>query len=294
MTKLKSRGFVLTDWNCNTADAYLHIMKAHDIRFLAFGKEICPKTKKEHHQCFLYFHNERSYSKKNLGKMGSWWGESHCFITNMEGNFENNQDYCSKDGIYTKLGDEPAQGFRGDLKETVRLITKGEILPYDIMLENPQSFNLYKNMFSIARNSFLKSQFRTTQTKGFWFWGGTGVGKSHAAFRDYSPKTHFRKDLNVNWWDNYEQQRIVIFNEFRGQVKYSELLDLVDKYPKDVPIRNNPSIPFMSEILVVTSCSPPEEVYMNKLSSTDSIAQFNRRFKVVEFKTQNDAEVVYW
>lgn len=291
---MKKYNFVLTDWNLNDEEAYKIIMKKHNIRFIAYGKEVCPTTKKEHHQAFLYFNNERACSKKNLNSIGNWWGEKHCFIAPMEGTFYDNVDYCSKDGKLTKIGDEPKQGFRGDLKETIRCLTKGEITPYDILVENPQTFNLYKNSFTIAHNSFLKSKFRTEMTQGFWIWGGTGLGKSHMAFRNYHPTTHYRKDLNVIWWDNYEQQDIVIFNEFRGQIKYSELLDIVDKWPKEVPIRNKPSIPFTSKVVVITSCSPPEDVYRNKLTDTDNIEQFNRRFKVINLKEKNDAEVVYW
>lgn len=294
MKKQKSYGFVLTDWNLNNEEKYLAIMKKYNIRYIAYGEEICPTNGKKHNQAFLYFHNERSYTKKNLGQMGKWWGEIHCNIEPMYGNFQQNEVYCSKEGIYKKIGDEPKQGFRGDLKETMRLITIGEIKPYDILVENPETFNLYKNSFSIARNLFLKNNFRTKMTKGFWIWGGTGVGKSHMAYKNFHPTTHFKKDLNIIWWDNYEQQKFVIFNEFRGQVKYSELLDLCDKYPKDVPIRNNPSVPFTSEVIIITSCSPPEKIYFNKLDDEDNIKQFERRFEVIHLKEQSDAEVVYW
>ena len=287
-----SNGFVLTDWNLNSNENYLKIMKENNIRFLAYGLEHTEKGI-PHHQAFLYFENTRATSTRNLGKMGNLWGEKHCYMYCMIGAFQSNKDYCDKESELTKLGDEPAQGYRGDLKETIRLITNGEIKPYDILLESPQTFNLYKNSFTIAHNLFLKKNFRTEMTKGFWIWGSTGTGKSEMAFKNFNYATHFKKDLNVIWWDNYEQQKIVIFDEFRGQIKYSELLSLCDKYPKDVPIRNHPSIPFTSKIIVITSCSPPEKIYYNALDDEDSIEQFNRRFVVVE-RRKNDGEVVLW
>lgn len=293
---MKKYNFVLTDWNVNDEEKYKKIMEKHNIRFIAYGKEICPTTKREHNQAFLYFYNERACSKKNLGSMGKWWGDKHCFIEPMEGTFYENEKYCSKEGNLIKIGDEPKQGFRGDLKETVRCLTTGEITPTDILLENPQTFNLYKKTFTIARNLFMMSQFRTKMTQGFWFYGGTDVGKSHALYKNYNPRDYYKKDLNVKWWDNYQQNRIVCINEFRGQIKYSEILDLVDKWPKDVPIRNYPSIPFTSEIVAISSPYHPAEIpkWQSVLSDTESINQLMRRFKVIHLKEKNDADVVYW
>ena len=51
---MKNRGFVVTDWNCNDENSYKDIMDKNSIQFLAFGKEICPKSGKKHHQCFLF------------------------------------------------------------------------------------------------------------------------------------------------------------------------------------------------------------------------------------------------
>lgn len=292
---MKSYGFVLTDWNLNTAENYLKIMKEKNIRYIAYGLEYTQKGI-AHHQAFLYFHNERSYSQKNLGQMGKWWGKKHCFIENMKGNFGENETYCSKEEIYTKLGDEPKQGFRGDLKETIRCLTKGEITPMDILMENPQTFNLYKKSFSIARNLFMMSQFRTKMTQGYWFYGGTDVGKSHSIFKNYNPVDYYLKDIRVKWWDNYQQNKIVCLNEFRGEIKYGEILDLVDKWPKNVPIRNEPSIPFTSEIVCITSPYHPEEVpkWKHQLDDTESIKQLLRRFKVIHLQEKSDADVVYW
>ncbi len=294
--KQKSYGFVLTDWNLNSAEDYLKIMKQHNIRYIAYGAEVCPDTQRHHNQAFLYFHNERAYSKKNLGVIGGWWGKKHCFIKAMEGNFQQNEVYCSKEGIYTKLGDEPKQGFRGDLKETIRLITKGEIIPTDVMVENPETFNLYKKTFSIARNLFMMSQFRTKMTQGFWFYGASDVGKSHSIFKNYNPTDYYLKDIRVKWWDNYQQNKIVCLNEFRGEIKYGEILDLVDKWPKNVPIRNEPSIPFTSEIVCITSPYHPEKVpkWEHILDDTENIKQLLRRFKVIHLQKKSDADVVYW
>jgi hypothetical protein len=67
-------------------------------------------------------------------------------------------------------------------------------------------------------------------------------------------------------------------NEFRGQLKFSTLLELVDKWPLNVPCRNKESVPFVSKKLIVTSSMVPEDVYRNVLN--DNMNQLRRRFKV--------------
>lgn len=295
MNNKKTRGFVLTDWNLNDKDSYLEIMEKNGIQFLAFGEEVCPKSKRRHNQAFLYFFNPKSSSKTNLGKMGKFWGDTHCFVEPIYGNFVQNDAYCKKEGLYCKLGDEPQQGSRGDIRENINMINSGKIKPIELALIDPVSYNLYKNTYKDVHNRFMAKQFRTEMTRGFWYWGETGVGKSHKAFENFSPETHYIKDLNVHWWDNYEQQPIVVLNEFRGQVRFGELLDLCDKWPKTVPVRNNPSIPFISSKIIITSALPPEDVYHNTCDK-DSLDQLLRRFKVVKLekkKTKKKTEQKY-
>lgn len=285
---MKNRGFVVTDWNCNDENSYKDIMDKNSIQFLAFGKEICPKSGKKHHQCFLYFINPKSCSNKNLNNIGNYFGEIHCYVQVMRGSFTQNEAYCKKEGSYEKLGDEPKQGARSDIKENVELIMKGDLKPINIALMDPGNYNLYKNTYNVIFNKYMLTQYRTEMTKGVWYWGETGVGKSHKAFRNFTPETHYIKDLNVQWWDNYEQQPIVVLNEFRGQIKFGELLDLVDKWPKTVPVRNNPSIPFTSKKLIITSSKPPNEIYSN---CGESLTQLLRRFTVRHLKMEKKYSV---
>lgn len=290
---LKVRSFVLTDWNMNTSEQYEKIMESNSIQFLAYGKEICPKTKKAHNQAFFYTWNPISRLLKNLNKIGKWWGDTHCNIAPMYGNFEQNDAYCKKENIYTKLGKEPKQGERGDIRENVEMLTKGEITVDELALKDPINFSMYQRLYEKINNIKLQKNWRTTMTKGYWFWGGTQCGKSHNAFTKFGiakDETHYVKNLNVMWWDGYSQQDIVIMNEFRGEIKYNELLDLVDKWPKTVPIRNQRDVPFNSKKLVITSSKPPEEIYMKIMDHQEKLEQLERRFEIIELSEKKEED----
>lgn len=197
----------------------------------------------------------------------------------MRGSLQQNDAYCSKDGQLVELGQRPAQGDRHDLKDVVNDIRTGKRKADDIAVEDPVFYHMYGRTLAKAEDILSRKRFRTDMTKGIWYWGPTGVGKSHRAFDGFDPDTHYVKPLDDQWWDGYTGQKVVILNDFRGQITYSELLTLVDKWPHSVKRRNREPIPFVAETVIITSALPPEDVYHN-ISARDSLDQLRRRFTI--------------
>ena len=141
--------------------------------------------------------------------------------------------------------------------------------------------------YSRAMKEYLdvkrRSMFRKEMAIGTWIWGPTGVGKSHMAFKDFDSKTTYVHDVSTDWWDAYEGQETVIINEFRGEIKFSQLLDLTDKWPKKVKRRGREDTPFMAKKVIITSSMPPDECYQ-KSQGLDNIDQLMRRFEVLHVK----------
>lgn len=272
---MKVRSFVVTNWNMNTREWFEK--NKSQVRFVAFGSEVCPSSGRQHEQAFVYFHNPRSTSNKNLGVIGAEFGAIHCYVKAMGGSFQQNESYCCKEGKYTELGDKPKQGFRGDLQETVDAIINGDIDADQVALEDPNMYHQYGRTLRDVEAIALRRKFRTEMTEGVWIYGPTGVGKSHACFEGFDPKTHYLKNLNEDWWDGYKGQEVVIMNEFRGQVRFGELLDLMDKWPKSVRWRGREPVPFLAKKIIITSSKHPAELYFN---SDDSLAQLYRRCKI--------------
>lgn len=284
----KTRSFVVTNWNVDPPTDYEALVAEGQLRFIAYGEEVCPTTGRLHHQAFCYFHNQRGTTRRVLNNIGSMFGPVHCYVAPMRGSFSENEAYCSKESTLTKVGDEPSQGERGDIKEIAQAILSGEKTSDDICVSNPELHRQYGRTLDRLEIISLRKQFRTEMTKGIWYTGPTGSGKSHKAFTEthgeygpYNPDTHYVKNLHEEWWDGYRGQPVVILNEFRGQVRFSELLDLVDKWPKMVKWRGRESVPFLAKYVIVTSSVCPRDVYYN-LSSDESWAQFERRFDVIE------------
>lgn len=277
----KTRKFVVTQWNLDCD--YLKLFNTNQFKYIAYGEETCPDTGKPHHQLFLYFLNPKSDSISNCNKIGNMFGEIHCHVNPMRGSFCENRAYCSKEGKLKEWGMAPKQGCRGDLEETKDEILKGDMTPEDICLENPEFYHKYGRTMEKIHSIALRKKYRTWMTKGEWITGPSGSGKSHYAFKRYNPNTHYIKNINEEWWDGYVGQETIIINEFRGQITFSELLDLVDKWPKTVKWRNRESVPFLGKKVIITSIMDPRDVYHN-LCGSEKWTQFERRFSITKLE----------
>jgi len=197
------------------------------------------------------------------------------------GSLKQNHTYCSKEDKLIEFGDKPKQGSRGDLKEVVDRVMAGEQSVDDICMEDPAFYHEFGRTLSKAEDIALRKRFRTEMTEGIWYWGPTGVGKSHRSFEGFKPETHYVKPLEDEWWDGYTGQETVILNDFRAQLKFGEMLNIVDKWPHSVRRRNREPAPFMAKRVIVTSSMPPWEVYATVCTVHESIEQLKRRFTIV-------------
>uniref|UniRef100_UPI004048D7F7 hypothetical protein n=1 Tax=Polynucleobacter sp. TaxID=2029855 RepID=UPI004048D7F7 len=250
--------------------------KLKKVKYMIIGFEIGEQGT-EHIQGYLDFENPRALSGlTRLFKFIHWEPR--------RGTWDEAVNYCKKDNTYFEYGEPNKQGDRSDLVKIKDEIMKGAKVD-DIAVENPNLYHQYGRTLNKIEDLAMRKKFRTEMTRGTWYWGPTGVGKSHVAFDGYTPETHYVYPNDGGWWDGYCQQETVIFNDFRGEIPYNELLNILDKWPYNVRRRCREPMPFISKRVIITSSLPPEEVYC-KRNERDSIAQLLRRIDVVEMNSQ--------
>lgn len=269
----RARTWCITAWKEPVYDS-------KQMKYLIYGKEFCPKTQKLHYQTFVYYHNAKTFSA-----MAKKWPGDHFVV--MDGDIDENIAYCSKDEDYKEFGKPPEQGKRVDLLELAEEVRNGRSVD-DICMENPNAYHVYGRTLNKIEDICLRNKYRTTMTKGTWYWGETNVGKSHEAFKDFTPNSHYVLPKDKGWWDGYKGQETVIINDFRGHIPYDEMLQLIDKWPHWVSRRGREPIPFTSKHVIITSPLTPEEVYHNR-EEHDNIKQLLRRLNVIELKKRVEA-----
>lgn len=176
----------------------------------------------------------------------------------------------------TGQGKDP--GF-ADLCESIR---NGKITTSEIMRRDPVCFHKYGRTLQACEEDYLQSQFRTWMTKGIWLTGRGGCGKSHAAFLNFNPEDSYVWKDDNGWQDGYKGQSTIILNDFRGStMKFSQLMELVDKYPHEIRRRGKCPMPNLARTVIITSVTKPKEAYKNCLAELNNWEQFERRFEVM-------------
>lgn len=268
MSSYRNCVFTLNNYTDDDVDRILK----WDCKYVIVGKETAPTTGTKHLQGYVEWgRSVRLSTLKNLCKRTHWEAR--------KGTASQAIDYCKKDNDFVENGSPSEQGSRNDLKKLKESIMNGESVD-NILLDNPSIYHQYGRTLTKIEDLRLRKQYRTEMTKGIWYWGPTGVGKSHKAYENFHPDTHYVYPNDNGWWDGYTQQHTVIINEFRGQITYSELLDLVDKWPKTVKRRNREPMPFTSKVCIITSSLHPKDVYHN-LAQNDKLDQLLRRFDII-------------
>lgn len=258
--------------NNYSEEEYNKLFNMNGVKYIVIGKEV-GEEKTPHLQGYVEFTNSKKGSTlKKFNARIHWEGR--------KGTAKQAADYCKKEGDWREEGEISAQGC-GDLKGMVAAVASGERSVNEILMEDPNAFHTYGRTLQKADDVRLTSVQRTEMTKGFWYWGSTGTGKSHRAFTEAAALGSvyvWSNDIN-GWWDNYEGQTSVVINDFRGEIKYNTLLQMVDKWPFHVSRRGRPPMPFTSKFVFITSSLEPAKVFKHR-NEEDNIAQLLRRFAV--------------
>lgn len=111
------------------------------------------------------------------------------------------------------------------------------------------------------------------------FWGVSGSGKSRRAW-DEAGLEAYGKCPRSKFWDGYQGQENVVFDEFRGGIDVSHILRWCDRYPVRVEIKGS-SCPLVARKIWFTSNLDPRLWYPEL--DQESVAALIRRFNIVHF-----------
>ncbi len=216
-----------------------------------------------------------------------------------KGSKEQAEDYISKKGKWQEKGEKilytnrhgeikGAQGKRRDLEVISELIDKG-FTPKQIMDLNI-SYRLNEDVIKGAYFAKLEKEIPFyRKVKVFYHVGEAGSGKSYSAFRLKEElgedKVFFVSQYNTGYLDDYMGEKILFLDEFKGSIRFGELLTMLDSYKIYVHARYHNILSCWNEVHI-TSVFPPERLYSNMVESNkdvDTLSQFIRRLNYVVY-----------
>lgn len=237
---------------CYTSYDLEFIPKHKDIKYIIYQKEECPDTGRRHLQGYLELSKPMDFKEAKKAIFGQVHFEAR------RGPKKNAIAYCSKnetriEGPWEPLGAHRGQGERNDLIDIKNRLTSGEAMG-EIAKDHFGTYIRYHRGFEKFRLALLKA--RTEKPEIYIFWGNAGTGKTRTAYENHEPHEIYFKD-NTKWWDSYEQQKVIIMDEFDWSWSREYILRVLDRYPMKVEIKGG-SVELNSPIIYITCNIDPK------------------------------------
>lgn len=263
-------------WTLNnpSEEDHAELQKLQDsavYKYLVFGRETGEEGT-PHLQGYIMLKLKKALSGvKKLITRAHWESQRGTFTQAIE--------YCKKDGDFFEDGvppmDQSLKGKRGReyWDEQKDLAKKGRLDEVD-----PHLFvTAYRSLKAIEKD-FAPMPEPLDDPCGHWYYGATGLGKSHSARSDFPG---FYLKMCNKWWDGYQNEENVIIEDFdkkHGEHLGHHLKIWADKYPFPAEIKGG-KINIRPKNIIITSNYSPDEIWSD-LATIDPI---RRRFKIKHF-----------
>ncbi len=209
--------------------------------------------------------------------------------------------YINKTGKFEEKGEivlakaqvgeiQGRQGQRSDIDQIREAINEG-LNWQEVVRLNDRFYDT--RMTAMIKNMYFDKRKQETPLKRpvgvHWVFGGSGSGKTGTVFQlaeQYGEDDIFIVSDYQAPFDGYAGEKIVVMDEFRGQMAYSVLLDVTEGYKKQVHCRNANVWSLWLEVYI-TTIKTPEEVYAKMIdkeeADTDPIGQLLGRIKDISY-----------
>ncbi len=231
-----SRNFCFTDFELLEWGQFQLTYK-DVVRYVAVGREICPKTKMPHYQGWLQFVSPKTWRNAKAW-VATMSNKVHLEVC--RGSVEANEEYCRKDGAFASWGAFKVQGQRTEWESVKKTLDEGGTM-WDVAQDHFREFMKYPKalvLYKAMRDARLDRPWR--QCEVTLIHGPTGTGKTRMAIREAKASDggwYMMHGAGMRWWDGYTGQRNLVIDEYANQVKITTLLGLLDGHPKRLEVK---------------------------------------------------------
>lgn len=265
--------YQLDDW-ADSADDPINIWDEGTMKYLVFQVE---KGTHCHIQGFVSFQKQLRLS---AAKASLNLGDSP-HLEPAKGSPSQNRTYCTKEETRLagpwEYGDIPvSQGHRSDLDKACDMIKSGASL-VSVATESPALWVKYnRGLQSLSHTVNPSPKWRTIITTVLW--GSTGVGKTRTAYESCADP--YFVVMPGTWWDGYDRQDTIIFDDFYGQIRLADMLRWLDGYPVQLPVKGGFTWSNWTKVYI-TSNAHPDDWYKGSDIPAEAKAALQRRLSEV-------------
>jgi len=178
-----------------------------------------------------------------------------CFTDKMKGNWKQNCKYTQKDDNICVYKDKSHQGERNDI-EDVRDAIKRKASDVELLEDHCNTVAKFPKFIAHCKQVYDKieaKEFRKISV--IVRFGDPGMGKSRVAFEEGA---YAVASYEPEWWDGYDGEKVVLFDDFYGQIKLSRMLRLLDGYSVQVPVKGGFRYLLATKIYITSNCHPDD------------------------------------
>lgn len=236
--------------------------KDDNILLISSYVEQCPRTQRWHIQGYVALKKKRRLSSIFTSILCVWEDDTIWpYVKPAIYSAWHNKRYCEKKGANTdgftegeaanwteeqlkKLGAK--QGKRSDIEAMAKDFKEN---PWETKLTKARKFpnqfchynRAFDKLLTLERDHQYHAEYdnseRAKNQKNYAYVGPPGSGKSHTVAEEVKKLIADNPHLRVyyktiqKWWDGYDGEEIVVIDDFRSGMKFSELLNLMDGKP---------------------------------------------------------------
>jgi hypothetical protein len=215
-----------------------------------------------------------------------------------KGNKEQAEDYINKRGKFQEKGEAVLYIAKfGEIKANRGARRDLEIID-DMLREGKTPSQIYDVDFAFRRyESMIRAEFFRRRRNNtplvrdvvvYWHVGESRTGKSYEQIK--AMEKHGEDEVYVvtdyrHGFDLYSGERVLILDEYKGQLPYNQLLIILDRYRSQVAARYANVVGLWTEVHI-TSVFPPERVYekmVDDQKDIDTLTQLMRRISFMVY-----------
>lgn len=213
-------------------------------------------------------------------------------IETAKGTNQENYDYIRKNGkkyedkketnlkdTFEEYGTLPKdRNSQGSLGEEIYEMIKNGCSEYEILDTYP---NAYNKISDIRRSAEVvnKEKFKNTirNLKVTYIYGSAGCGKTRYVMEKYGYENVYRVTDYKHPFDDYNDQKVILFEKFRSSLDIKDMLNYLDIYPLMLPCRYANKVAMYDTVYFATNI-PLEKQYLDtQLSEPETFKALERR-----------------
>ena len=253
------RNFVLTINNPEKKDEEYaeEWKKLPHVKYYIFQREEGEEKGTPHIQLYIEFTQGKMFNT-----IKTYFPKAH--IEARKGTKTQAREYCSKKdtrvGEVYEYGEFAEERERSDWTDILAMIADGATNA-QIRDAYPSQFLRYYKAIEDNREMLIAEKYgktRRTNLKVTYIYGNAGVGKTSYVLDTYGDDKVFRMtdygaSHNIERFDGYCGQDVLLFDEFRSQITISSMLNYLDIYPLQLPARFHNKTACYTKVFIVSN-----------------------------------------